>query len=57
MRALFPTLAVLACPVGMCLIPMVLARRKGKRPGRAMGDREQPEPDRTATGLGSETGA
>lgn len=32
MRTLLPVLLALACPIGMCLVPMLLMRRSGKRP-------------------------
>lgn len=30
MRSLVPVLIALACPIGMCLIPMLLMRRRGQ---------------------------
>lgn len=36
MRSLLPALLALACPVGMCLVPMLLARRKGQQARSAM---------------------
>lgn len=45
MRSILPLLLALACPVGMCLVPMLLARRKGgdqRHAGCAgMGSRQQ----------------
>lgn len=45
MRSILPLLLALACPVGMCLVPMLLARRKGgdrQHAGCAgMGSRQQ----------------
>lgn len=29
MRSLIPILLALACPIGMCVIPMLLMRRRG----------------------------
>lgn len=31
MRSLIPILVALACPIGMCLVPMLLMRRRGKQ--------------------------
>lgn len=33
MRSLIPILLALACPIGMCLIPMLLMRRRGEQAG------------------------
>lgn len=30
MRSIIPVVLLLACPVGMCLIPMLLMRRRGQ---------------------------
>ena len=30
MRAVLPIALALACPIGMCLVPMLLMRRKGQ---------------------------
>lgn len=45
MRLLFPLLVALACPVGMCLIPMLLMRRHGKAASY-----EQPGAERESDG-------
>lgn len=29
MRSLIPVLLALACPIGMCVVPMLLMRRRG----------------------------
>lgn len=31
MRSAIPLLVALACPIGMCLVPMLLMRRRGER--------------------------
>ena len=33
MRSFIPILLALACPIGMCLIPMLLMRRRGEQAG------------------------
>lgn len=37
MRSVLPALLVLACPLFMCVVPMLLARRRGEQAGCAMG--------------------